>query len=153
MTSLTPDQLTSLGKLRALFAALPDIRQGSKVAYALDEVLMMALCAMLSDCGDFTEMEGFAETQEHWLRTFLPLPNGTPSHDVFRNVFMALAPEALLAILTTWGAELSGQHVAIDGKALRGTWDGAGPCCQGGVDARHCRHGPSAAQSHALFAA
>jgi len=130
MPILTADQLASLGKLRALFATLPDIRQGSKVAYALDEVLMMALCAMLSDCGDFTEMEVFAETQEHWLRTFLPLPNGTPSHDVFRNVFMALTPQALLAILTAWGAELSGQHVAIDGKALRGTWDGAAGKCQ-----------------------
>ena len=129
MTSLTPDQLTSPGKLRALFATLPDIRQRSKVVYALDEVLMMALCAMLSDCGDFTEMAVFAETQQHWLRAFLPLPRGTPSHDVFRNVFMALTPEALLAILTTWGAELSGHHVAIDGKALRGTWDGAAGRC------------------------
>jgi len=147
MTSLTPDHLTSLGKLQALFATLPDVRQGSKVVYALDEVLMMALCAMLSDCGDFTEMEVFAETQEPWLRTFLPLPNGTPSHDVFRNVFMALAPEALLEILTAWGAELSGHHVAIDGKALRGTWDGAaGKCLVHVVRAWVDAHGLSAGQ-------
>ena len=62
---------------------------------------MMALCAMLCDCGDFTEMEVFAETQEAWLRTFLPLPHGTPSHDVFRNVLMALKPSCLLEILGT----------------------------------------------------
>lgn len=123
MTLLTPDQLLALAKLQALFATLPDARQRGKIAYPLDEVVMMALCAMLSDCGDFTEMEVFAETQEAWLRTFLVLAHGTPSHDVFRNVFMALAPAALLAILTAWGAALSGQHIAIDGKALRGTWD------------------------------
>lgn len=147
MTSLTPDHLASLGKLQALFATLPDVRQGSKIVYALDEVLMMALCAMLSDCGDFTEMEVFAETQQPWLRTFLPLRNGTPSHDVFRNVFMALTPEALLAILTAWGAELSGQHVAIDGKALRGTWDGAaGKCLVHVVRAWVDAHGLSAGQ-------
>ena len=129
MTALTPDQLLSLGKLQSLFATLPDIRQPGKVAFPLDVVLMMALCAMLSDCGDFTEMEVFAETQQLWLATFLTLPNGTPSHDVFRNVFMALTPEALLGILTAWGAELSGHHLAIDGKALRGTWDGAAGKC------------------------
>jgi len=147
MAGLTPDQLVSLGKLQNLFAALPDARQPGKVAYALDEVLMMALCAMLSDCGDFTEMEVFAETQQQWLGTFLTLPHGTPSHDVFRNVFMALAPEAFLSILAAWGAELSGQHIAIDGKALRGTWDGAeGKCRVHIVRAWVDAHGLSAGQ-------
>ena len=147
MTSLTPDQLLSLGKLQSLFATLPDARQPGKVAFPLDVVLMMALCAMLSDCGDFTEMEVFAETQQLWLATFLTLPNGTPSHDVFRNVFMALTPEALLGILTAWGAELSGHHLAIDGKALRGTWDGAaGKCLVHVVRAWVDAHGLSAGQ-------
>ena len=147
MTCLTSDQLESLVKLKRLFATLPDGRQPGKVAYPLPEVLMMALCAMLSDCGDFTEMEVFAETQEHWLKTFLSLPNGTPSHDVFRNVFMALSPEALLEILSTWGAELSGRHIAIDGKALRGTWDGAsGKCLVHVVRAWVDAHGVSAGQ-------
>lgn len=147
MTPPTPDHLCALGRLRSLFAAVPDLRQASKVAYALDEVLMMALCAMLSDCGDFTEMEVFAETQEDWLRTFLPLPNGTPSHDVFRNVFMALQPAALLEILQTWGAELSGRHLAIDGKALRGTWDGTtGKCLVHVVRAWVDEHSLSAGQ-------
>lgn len=125
MDALTPDQIQSLRRLQSLFAALPDARQPGKVAYPLDEVLMMALCAMLSDCGDFTEMEVFAETQRPWLATFLPLANGTPSHDVFRNVFMALAPDTLMAILNAWASELGGQHIAIDGKALRGSRDSA----------------------------
>jgi predicted transposase YbfD/YdcC len=147
MTDLTPDQLHSLGKLKSLFATLPDARQAGKVAYRLDEVLMMALCAMLSDCGDFTEMELFAETQHLWLSTFLTLPNGTPSHDVFRNVFMALTPEALLGILTAWGADLSGHHIAIDGKALRGTWDAAaGKCLVHVLRAWVDAHGLSAGQ-------
>jgi len=55
------------------------------------------------------------------LRTFLPLANGAPSHDVFRNVFVALQPEALVAILSEWSGEISGKQVCIDGKALRGS--------------------------------
>jgi predicted transposase YbfD/YdcC len=124
MSELTPDQLSALGRLKALFATLPDARQPGKVLYPLDEVLLIAFCALLSDCGDFTEMEVFAETQESWLRNFLPLPHGTPSHDVFRNVFMALKPEGLVKILGAWGAELGGKHIAIDGKTLRGTGGG-----------------------------
>ncbi len=130
MSSPSPDQLAALLRLRTLFAAVPDPRQAGKVAYALDEVLMIALCAMLCDYGDFTAMEIFAETQEAWLRTFLPLPHGTPSHDVFRNVLMALQPSCLLEILGTWGTALNGRHIAIDGKTMRGSRDssaGKGP--------------------------
>ncbi|MCC6884119.1 MAG: ISAs1 family transposase, partial [Verrucomicrobiales bacterium] len=56
-----------------------------------------------------------------WLRTFLPLPNGPPSHDVFRNVFIAPRPQALLDILADWCGDLAGRQIKIDGKARRGT--------------------------------
>jgi hypothetical protein len=47
---------------------------------------------MISDCEDFTDMGHFAESQLAWLRQFIPLSLGAPSHDVFRNVFLALQP-------------------------------------------------------------
>lgn len=141
MTSPSAEHLAALDRLRSLFAAVPDTRQAGKVRYSLDVVLMMALCAMLCDCGDFTEMEVFAETQQPWLSTFLSLPNGTPSHDVFRNVLRTLQPASLLEILGSWGTALSGQHIAIDGKTMRGSRDrsaGTGPLhvVRAWVDAR-----------------
>ncbi|WP_084721520.1 transposase family protein [Skermanella aerolata] len=32
-----------------------------------------------------------------WLRSFLTLANGIPSHDTFRRVFMLIAPDAFEA--------------------------------------------------------
>src|SRR6476620_9304745 len=111
----TQNQQLALEKLRERFARLPDSRQAGKVLHRLDEVLMVALCAVLCDADSFTDMEDFAETQLEWLRSFLVLEHGAPSHDVFRNVLMALKPEAALEILQSWCGPLEGQQVAIDG--------------------------------------
>lgn len=113
----------SLVQLRERFAQLADTRQPGKVLHRLDEVLMTAFCAMLCDADSFTDMEDFAQTQLPWLRSFLELRHGAPSHDVFRNVFMALRAEALLEILRAWCGPLVGAHIAIDGKTLRGTFN------------------------------
>lgn len=118
---LTPEQLAAIERLRARFAQLPDRRMPGRILHRLDEVLMVALCSILSDNDAFTDMAAFAKSQMAWLRTFLPLLSGAPSHDVFRNVFIALRPEALLDILAEWCGDLDGRHVAIDGKALRGS--------------------------------
>lgn len=120
---LSDSELNVLQRLRAAFALQPDSRQQGKVRHRLDEVLMCAFCAVLCDADSFTDMEDFAETQLPWLRGFLSLQNGAPSHDVFRNVFMMLPPQTLLDILGQWCGSLQGLHIAIDGKTLRGTHD------------------------------
>jgi predicted transposase YbfD/YdcC len=117
----TDTELHLLKSLQARFAQVPDSRQQGKVLHRLDEVLMVALCAVICNCDSFTDMADFARFELSWLRGFLTLEHGAPSHDVFRNVLLALQPQALLDILTGWCGELSGKHVAIDGKALRGT--------------------------------
>ena len=123
MSALSETQRQILQSLQARFAQIPDVRQPGKVLHRLDEVLMVALCSVLCDCDAFTDMEDFAQTQLPWLRRFLTLENGPPSHDVFRNVLLSLQPQALLDILTGWCGELTGKHIAIDGKALRGTYN------------------------------
>lgn len=122
------NQRILLEELRIRFGQLPDRRQPGKVLHRLDEVLLVALCAMLCDADSFTDMEDFAETQLEWLRGILVLKHGAPSHDVFRNVFMALSPEATLEILRSWCGPLEGQHIAIDGKTLRGTFNAEAGC-------------------------
>lgn len=121
LETLTPDQLAAVERLRTRFAQLPDSRMAGRVLHRIEEVVMIALCSVLSDNDAFTDMEAFAISQLGWLRTFLPLENGPPSHDVFRNVFIALRPECLLAVLRDWCGELGGKEVRIDGKALRGS--------------------------------
>jgi predicted transposase YbfD/YdcC len=82
--------LQNILRLKQLFATLPDPRVIGRVLYPLPEVLLVALCAMICDCEDFTDMGHFARSQLAWLRQFIPLRHGAPSHDVFRNVFLAL---------------------------------------------------------------
>lgn len=118
---LLPHQHLALLRLREHLASLPDPRVPGRVLRRLDEVLLIALCALLSDQDSFTDMAEFARSQLPWLRTFMPLVNGAPSHDVFRNVFMALHPEDFTAILQQWCGHLQGRHVAIDGKTLCGS--------------------------------
>lgn len=120
-TCFDSEQLAAVDKLRARFALLPDPRMPGRVVHRMDEVLMIALCSVLSDNDAFTDMEAFAKSQLNWLRRFLPLKGGAPSHDVFRNVFMGLRPQALLDILASWCGELSGRQIAVDGKSLRGS--------------------------------
>ncbi len=114
-SALGPEDAAPLARLQELFAALPDARVSGRVLHRLPEVLLIALCAMVSDCEDFTDMGHFAQSQLEWLRRFTPLVHGAPSHDVFRNVFMSLEPKALLEVMQQWVAELGGQHIAIDG--------------------------------------
>ncbi len=109
--------------LKELFAMLPDPRVVGRVLHSLPEVLLVALCAMICDCEEFADMGHFAQSQLPWLRQFIPLRNGAPSHDVFRNVFLALRPDNLLEIMELWGGDLAGKLVTIDGKVSRGVKD------------------------------
>lgn len=116
-----PPSISPLERLRDRFARMHDARMKGHVLHRIDEVLMIAFCSILSDNDAFTDMETFGKTQIQRMRTFLPLPHGPPSHDVFRNVFIALRPHALLDILADWCGDLAGRQIKINGKALRGT--------------------------------
>ena len=103
--------------------AIPDPRVDGRVKHRLHDVLLAALCAMLCDCDDYVAMATFAQTQLDWLRRYVPLVNGPPSHDVFRNVLMMIQPATLLDITSAWVGALGGKHVCIDGKVSRGVKD------------------------------
>ena len=80
-----------LDKLRAI----PDSRAQGQVRHPLGDVLLAALFAIIADCDDFISMGIFAQSQLDWLRQYVPLVHGAPSHDTFRNVFMMIKPSAL----------------------------------------------------------
>lgn len=114
---------SALERLRERFMCFHDTRVVGRVRHILHEVLVMAFCAMLSDNSDYTDMAEFCRSQKTWFAGFLTLKNGVPSHDIFRNVFMLVRPTALLEVLQEWCGPLVDKHIAIDGKALRGTYD------------------------------
>jgi len=108
--------------LYAYFQGLTDPRQEGKISHKLIDIVMIAISAILSGAESWTEIEFFGETQEKWLSTFLELPNGIPSHDTFREVFMRLDPiefeEHFLMWVQAVTVKIKGL-IAIDGKQLR----------------------------------
>jgi len=115
------------GGLVNILRGIPDPRIGNGIRHKLFEVLTIAILAILCDCKQFTEMELFGIEREGWLRTFLDLENGIPSHDTFGDVFAALSPkviqEAFMSWVETIRNKVSGELVAVDGKTIRRSKD------------------------------
>lgn len=108
------------------FAGLKDPRRETKnKLHQLSDIIMIVLCAVLSGIEDWVGMEEFAEEKEAWLRGFLELPNGIPSHDTLSDVLGRIDPKAFAEAFTCWVQAalptLSGQQVCMDGKTLRGS--------------------------------
>src|SRR5665213_1549458 len=107
------------------FADLRDPRVERTREHLLEEIVLMAIAAILSGANGWNEIEAYARCKREWLKSFLTLPGGIPSHDTFNRVFSALDPEELEKGFVAWVSSIAkltaGEVVAIDGKALRGT--------------------------------
>ena len=105
------------------FADLPDPRVNRTKKHRLDDILGIALCAVICGADSFEEIERFGDAREDWLRTFLALPNGIPSHDTFNRVLAALDRDVFSACFARWMTDLCERTglrvIAVDGKACR----------------------------------
>ena len=112
----------------ACFEGLADPRTGNAGRHDLLELLLIALCTVLCGGENAVDMAEFARAKEEFLRGFLKLKNGLPSHDTFSRVFRLLDPEQFRACFQRFMArfgETCGEIIAIDGKALRRSFDTA----------------------------
>ncbi len=104
------------------FADLPDPRQLIKVIYPLDEVLLLALLAVLAGAETFTDIARFGDNKLDLLRRFRPFLSGTPPHDRLGEIFAALDAERFQQCFVAWVAAqtgISAEVIAIDGKTSR----------------------------------
>ena len=111
----------------SLFGTLsqvPDPRLDRTKLHQLAGILVIAVCATICAAETWEEVAGFGRAKESWFRKLLALPNGIPSHDTFRRVFLRLNPqksqEASLVWVRSVARATGGEVVAIDGKAVRG---------------------------------
>src|SRR5919199_1964333 len=118
--------------LEALIAQLETIedpRCERKVEHRLLDILVIAVCAVLGEAESFEDIALYGRCKRPWLEGFLELPNGIPSHDTFRRVFMLIDPEAFERSFLGWVRavfrpdEDAPRQLAIDGKTVRRSFD------------------------------
>ena len=110
------------------FEDLTDPRIERTRVHDLFELVVVALCGTIAGADTWADIERFGNDRLAWLRTFLRLAGGVPSHDTFGRVFAMLDPAELVACIQQWLDDLGreiGKHIAIDGKTLRGSGDKA----------------------------
>jgi predicted transposase YbfD/YdcC len=117
----------SIESLVQYFGAIEDPRCSGKVGHRLLDILVVAVCAVIACAESWCDIALYGRSKLIWLRTFLELPNGIPSHDTFRRVFMLIDPDAFEAGFAAWAGSLAAgfarEVVAIDGKTLRRSFD------------------------------
>ena len=124
---LTPRE-DGLEEFAACWEGLEDPRTGNAGLHDLHELLMIALCTVLCGGQGAVDMALFARSKEPFLRGFLKLKNGPPSHDTFSRLFRLLDPVQFGAVFQRFMARFSKGIegvVAIDGKVLRRSFDRA----------------------------
>lgn len=119
------------GSITRHFSSLPDPRSDQGKRHLLSDLLAITILAVICGADDWVEIEDFAHAKLGWLKTFLRLPNGIPSHDTLGRVFARLDPQAMEQCFGQWVACLAktrpGQDrlIAIDGKTIRRSFDHA----------------------------
>ena len=109
--------------IKSHFRKLRDPRRRHCREHRFLDIIVTAMCAVIGNADSWRAIALWGRTHETWLKRFLALPNGIPSHDTFRRLFERLDSTAFQACLRQWLLELSGvlkvSHIAIDGKTLR----------------------------------
>ena len=120
---------TPLADIREHFGTIDDPRVERTKLHALIDILVIAICAVVCGAEDWSDVEAFGKAKENWLKKYLALANGIPSHDTFGRVFARLDPEQFQTSFLNWVQAVmsvtAGQVVALDGKKLRRSHDRA----------------------------
>ncbi len=109
------------------FSDLEDPRVDRTKRHKLIDILTITICAVNAVADTWVDIEAYGRAKQRWLKKFLELPNGIPSHDTFARVFSLLNRRNLQQCFLKWIQSISqltdGEIVAIDGKTLRHSYD------------------------------
>ena len=111
------------------FSALKDPRSNHTKLHLLTDIIVISICAIIAGAEGWEDIEAFGKDKHDWLKKFLKLPNGIPSHDTISRVFRRLKPGQFNECFMNWTKslqlEVGLKHVAVDGKTLRRSFDRA----------------------------
>ena len=110
------------------FEGIEDFRQAGKVKHKLIDIIFIGVVASIANANSFIEIGAFAEVKEEWLKKYIDLEYGVPSHDTIQRVFEHLDSKAFNRAFMEWTNKVcdhtEGRIIAIDGKTVRGSIDG-----------------------------
>lgn len=117
----------SLESLQTCFSEMSDPRVVGRTSHSLRDILVLTICAVVAGADDWEYVEMWGTEKIDWLKQYLSLDNGIPSHDTIGRVFSALDSRQFQSCFTEWVAtictRLHGDVIAIDGKTARRSHD------------------------------
>jgi predicted transposase YbfD/YdcC len=124
---MTMTEAVKIGSIAKHFSKVNDPRIDRSKRHKLLDIILIAICGVICGADSWVDIELFGKNKLEWLKTFLELSNGIPSHDTFGRVFAAICPEEFEKSFMEWVQAINeltqGQVIAIDGKQLRGSED------------------------------
>ena len=116
--------MKTTNKLLTIFSQIDDPRRDLGKEHELNDILLIGIISVICGASSWNEMEQYGTEKEDFLKTFLSLGNGIPSHDTFNRVFSAIDPKQFESCFINWVKALANLNdkevVAIDGKTIRG---------------------------------
>lgn len=107
------------------FSEVKDPRMERTKKHLLLDIIALTLFAVMSGAQTFDEIELFGTLHEEWLKKYLVLPNGIPSHDTINRTLSLLDSEQLQKGFIDWIGQVKGyvneNVIAIDGKTIKGS--------------------------------
>ena len=109
------------------FSSLEDPRIDRNKSHALLDIIVLAICAVASGADGWEAIEEFGKDKLQWLRQYIPLNNGVPSHDCISYVLTRVSPPQFRECFMSWTQSVmqqtGGEVIAVDGKTAKGSRD------------------------------
>lgn len=114
--------------LHQYFESFPDHRVNRNKKHLLSDIIMLSVIGVLCGAESWDSIEAFGKTKLDFLKGFLKLPNGIPSHDTINRVFSGLRPKLFEKMFVQWvdglkDGSINKEVISIDGKSIRGSRD------------------------------